>query len=201
MRTISIILFALLAGCTSIKESFESSAPQLLLQHPLPPLPESFSAPSVPLNLALYIQTDGSVEKIILIKGSGIASWDSAALNIIKQWRFSPARLNDQPISTWYYISTILRPAIPIYMTLAEIQCTTLAQVDSTYEQLTSGKQLTELTTPCCIDTVQGTVPGIATVNVYQYPEKIRNILVKLNVNEFSHPIPYGDRFIIFQRL
>jgi hypothetical protein len=141
------------------------------------------------------------VEKVIIRKGSGVASWDSAARNTIKQWRFSPARLENQPISTWYYIHTTLRSAFPIYMTLAEVRCNTLAQIDSAYEQLASGKQLPELITPCSIDTVHGTKPGIATVNIYQYPESIRNILVKLNIHEFSHPIPYGDRFVIFQRL
>ena len=90
---IFLLCIVCLVGCSSMKQTSDASAPQLLLKHPLPLIPESFPRLSFDLDVVLFILEDGSVGKARLLSGSEDASWDSLALASIKQWRFTPARI------------------------------------------------------------------------------------------------------------
>jgi hypothetical protein len=201
MRLLSSFVLVLLFGCISFNPPIDHSIPQILIQQPLPPLPDTFNEPSIHLKLALFIIEDGSVNMAFMRKGSGNPDWDSTALKIIYHWKFIPAIQNHQPVKSWYYLHTHVRFASPIYMVLAEVRCMTNEQADSIYRELRLGKSLADLQTSCRIDTLQqGTNPSSG-VNIYQYPTRIRDELMKLSVDECSPPLEYGDRYVIFQRL
>jgi TonB family protein len=201
MRLLSMLVLLLLTGCATTNVPTDRSIPQILLQQPLPPLPDSFDGHHFDLNIALYVLEDGSVNRVVMRQASGNALWDSAAVETIKGWRFAPAHVDGKPIRTWYYLNSLVQYANPIYMTLVEVHCLTIEQADSVYRQLILGKHLADLETPCGIDTLrENSYPSIG-INIYQYPKRIRNVLVKLDVNEFSRPIEYGNKYVIFQRL
>jgi TonB family protein len=201
MRYVSTLCVLFILGCAPFKPTIDHSTPQLLLQHPLPPLPSSFDKPVFDLNIAIFVLEDGSANRVLLRQGSGNPQWDTAAVETVKQWRFAPAYREQSPMRTWYYVHSRVRYATPIYMMLAEVDCMTIDQANSVYEQLTLGKQLADLETPCRIDTVREKYTHMNGVNIYQYPQHIRDVLVKLDINEYSRPVEFGNKYVIFQRL
>ena len=128
-----IILLCLgcLIGCSTMRQTTDASIPQILIQYPLPIVPESISRTYFGLDIILFVLNDGSVENVRFIKGSGDDSWDSLAIETIKRWRFTPARIDNQPISTWTRLRTTVKYANPQYISLAEILCTTVEEADS----------------------------------------------------------------------
>ena len=198
---IFLLCIVCLIGCSSMKQVSDASAPQLLLKHPLPLLPESFSRLSFDLDIVLFILEDGSVSKARLLKGSDDASWDSLAVASIKQWRFTPARTGNQPFSTWFRLRTTVIYAKLQIMNLAEILCTTQEEADSVYEAIEQGHDFGELAMRYSVDPSREMKGMLGEVNINMYPEDIFGSLKKLDINAYTKPIKYGDLYVIFKRL
>jgi len=184
-----------------MEQTSDGSVPQLLLKHPLPPIPESFSRLSFDLDVVLFILEDGSVSKARLLKGSDDASWDSLAIASIKQWRFTPARTENQPISTWFHLRTKVRYAKLQIMNLAEILCTTPEESDSVYEAIEHGHDFGELAMRYSVDPSREMKGILGEVNINMYPENIYKSIEDLAINGYTKPIKYGDLYVIFKRL
>ncbi len=199
--TIFLLCIVCLVGCSSMKQIPDASGPQVLLKHPLPPIPESFSRTPFDLDVVLFILEDGSVGKARLLKGSDDASWDSLAIASIKQWRFTPARTESQPISTWFHLRTKIRYAKLQIMNLAEILCTTPEEADSVYEAIERGQDFGELAMRHSVDPSREMKGILGEVNINMYPEDIFKSLEKLVLNTYTKPIKYGDLYAIFKRL
>ena len=200
---LSILLLCMVCfvGCASMQQTDNASVPQLLLKHPFPPIPESFSRTSFDLDVVLFILEDGSVGKARLLKGSNDASWDSLALASIKQWRFTPARSEKQPISTWFRLRTNVRYAELQIMNLAEILCTTPEEADSVYEAIEQGHDFGELAMRYSVDPSREMKGMLGEVNINMYPEDIFKSIGKLPINAYTKPMRYGDLYVIFKRL
>jgi len=198
---IVIIIISLFAGCVSTQQISEITIPQLLVQEPLPALPESIQNSPSEISMELYIKKDGSVEKVRLVKGSGDASWDSLASSTIIRWQFVPAQVNDKPISTWFHLRAPISYNIPKFFTLAEIVCNNKKTIDSMYKELHQGKDFGELAEHYSVASSREKKGEIGFVNIYCYPEYIRKNILHLGLNNFTEPLKYGDQFIIFKRL
>ena len=196
-----LLCIVCLIGCSSMKQTSDTSAPQLLLKHPLPLIPESFPRLSFDLDVVLFILEDGSVGKARLLNGSDDASWDSLALASIKQWRFTPARSENQPISTWFHLRTTVIYAKLKIMNLAEILCTTSEEADSVYKAIEQGHDFGELAMRHSVDPSREMKGILGEVNIDMYPENIYKSLGKLAINAYTRPIKYGDLYAIFKRL
>jgi parvulin-like peptidyl-prolyl isomerase len=198
---ILILCMVYFVGCAPMRQIDNTSVPQLLLKHPLPPIPESFSRLSFDLDVVLFILEDGSVSKGRLLKGSDDASWDSLAIASIKQWRFTPARTDNQPISTWFHLRTKVRYADLQIMNLAEILCTTSEEADSVYEALELGHDFGELAMRCSVDPSREMKGILGEVNINMYPEDIFKSIGKLAIDTYTKPMKYGDLYVVFKRL
>jgi len=62
--------------------------------------------------LAILVDAEGRPEKIVLNRSSGFTSLDTAAEEIVKIWRFQPARYGSQQVESWV--------KVPIVFTLTE---------------------------------------------------------------------------------
>jgi TonB family protein len=184
-----------------MKQTSDASAPQLLLKHPLPTIPESFSRAPIDLDVVLFILEDGSVGKARLLKGSEDASWDSLALASIRQWRFAPARTENQPISTWFHLRTKVRYANLQIMNLEEILCTRPEEADSVYEAIEHGNDFGDLAMRYSVDPSREMKGMLGEVNINMYPENISMSIEKLAINAYTKPMKYGDLYVIFKRL
>ena len=189
-----------IAGCISLQQTVDSDAPQLLYQTPLPAYPASIQRLPTEITLAVYVLENGTVEQVRISKSSS-ARWDSLAMIAIKQWRFSPARTNGRPFSTWFHMRAPLHYTGPLSLFLAEILCMTKAAADSIYEALERGQDFGVLARRCSIDTLRETGGVIGEVNIFCYPENIRGALKQLDIGEYTKPLLYGNQYILFQRI
>jgi hypothetical protein len=190
-----------LVGCSSLPQIAGTSIPQLLVQYPLPEIPTSVQKPPLEIYLALLINKDGSVAKVRFIDGSGSITWDSLAAITIKRWQFLPARINDQPVSTWFHLRAPLRYRKPLYLYLAKIECATIERADSVYKALEHGQDFNDLASRYSIDSSYTNRGVLGVVNIYCYPQNIRQYLFLLQIDEFTKPLKYGDQYIIFKRM
>ncbi len=200
-QAILFICVCCLFGCSSIPYTTDTSSPQLLIQYPLPPTPESMRQAEFQIDMILFILEDGSVGKARLLKGIDDASWDTAALATIEKWRFAPARMNNQPVSTWYRLKTTVQAANPVNMPLAEILCTNADVADTVYEALKQGKDFSEMAVKYSVSPSRDKQGLLGNVNINIYPENIRKILGRLSPDDFTKPTKYGDLYAIFKRL
>jgi hypothetical protein len=196
-----LLCFLFLAGCSSMQQISDGSVPKLLIQSPLPPFPETLTRPVLELETVMFIMEDGTVGKTRMLKGSGDATWDSLALASLKQWRFTPARMDNKPVGSWYHMQSTFRFASPQLMNLAEILCTTDEEADSVYNVIEQGQNFSELAMRFSVDPSREMSGNLGEVNINLYPENIRKPLSKLKVNDYTKPIKYGDLYAIFKRL
>jgi len=198
---ICVLCLVHLVGCSSINQMSDRSVPQLLIQSQLPPLPVTVKQQVFDLDIVLFVMEDGTVGKTRMLKGSGDAAWDSLALSSINQWRFTPARMDNKPVASWFHMQSTLRSAEPQYMNLAEILCTSEEEADSVYEAIEAGQDFKELAMKYSVDPSREMGGLLEKVNIYIFPENIRKSLSKLGKNDYTKPIKYGDLYAIFKRL
>jgi TonB family protein len=200
MRTFTFLLCVLcVAGCSTMKQITDESKPHLLFQRPLPVIPESIKRLSFDLDVVLFILVDGTVDKARIVNGSGDAAWDAQAIESIKQWRFTPARMKDQAINTWYRLHMTVRYAEPRIRNLSEILCTSLEEADSVYKALASGADFGELAMKCSVSPSREMNGAVGEIDINMYPENIREVLKNMAENEYTKPIKYGDLYAIFK--
>jgi hypothetical protein len=199
--TILFLSLLFLMGCSSMQQMYEGTAPKLLIQSPLPPFPESLTRPVFELETVLFIMEDGTVGKTRMLKGSGDATWDSLALSSMRQWRFTPARMDNKPVGSWFHMQSTLRYANPQLMNLAEILCTTEDEADSVYNAIEQGQNFNELAMRYSVDPSREMSGMLGEVDINLYPENIRKPLNKLSINGYTKPLQYGDLYAIFKRL
>ena len=199
--TIFLLCLVCFIGCSFMKEIPDGSMPHLLIQSPLPPFPETLTHQVTELEIVIFVLEDGTVGKARMLKGSGDAEWDSLALSSMKQWRFTPARMDNKPVSSWFHMKSTIRIASPQYMNLAEILCTTEEEADSVYDAIGQGKNFNELAMRCSVDPSREMGGILGNVNINLYPENIRKPLSKLVINDYTKPLKYGDLYAIFKRL
>ncbi len=188
-------------GCASTYQTAEIEAPRLLIQYPLPEIPQSIKTPPSHLDMKLFIQEDGSVVKVRLLSQSGSALWDSLAIERIQKWRFLPARQDNRLVSSWFYLHAVIKYVQPLYFPLAALYCTTQEEAESLYTAIERGENFHDIGVRLAADTSRGRYRVLGTINVYSYPEKIRQVLLGLNEGENSRPVRYGNEYVIFRRL
>jgi TonB family protein len=188
-------------GCSSTQQATDDSFPQLLTRTPLPVIPSSVSQPYFEMDMVLFILEDGSVNNVRMRRGSGDNVWDSLAVASIKQWRFVPARLENNVVSTWFRLKLTVKYANPRYLSLAEILCNTKDAADSVYEALLQGENFGELATRYSVTPSRAQKGILGEVDINLYSENIGKAIQQLGVEEFTKPVKFGDQFAIFKRL
>jgi len=188
-------------GCVSTYQTAEIEAPRVLMQYPLPEIPPSIKTPPSHLDIQLFIHEDGSVVKVRLLSQSGSALWDSLVIERIREWRFLPARQNNHPVSSWYHLHAAVKYVHPLYFSLAALYCTTREEAESLYTAIERGENFHDVGVRHAADTSHRRYRVLGTINVYSYPEKIRQVLLGLDEGEHSRPIKYGDEYAIFKRM
>jgi parvulin-like peptidyl-prolyl isomerase len=199
--TVLLLCIVCFIGCSSLKQSSDSSVPHVLIQSQLPPIPVKLQQPVIELDVVMFIMEDGTVGKTRMLKGSGDAEWDSLALSSIKEWRFTPARMENKPVGSWFHMQSTLRYADPQYMNLAEILCTSEEEADSLYKVIEQGQNFKELAMRYSVDPSREMGGILGNVNINVFPDNIRRPLSILIINDYTKPIKYGDLYAIFKRL
>jgi len=198
--SVILICLIILSGCSSVQQTTNYHNPVLLVQHPFPSVPPSVSKPDQLLAADIYIQKDGSIGEVILIKGSGIKAWDSIAVETIRTWVYSPMRINDTPVACWVHQKMKVALAEPVLYSLSALLFPSYEIADSFYNNLVGGRKFEEVANTVSKLPELGKYIDIGEVDIYQYAESIRSNLTDLDKGKFTKPIKYDDHYIIFKR-
>lgn len=76
------------------------------LDNPRPPYPGVSRRLGEEGEVRLRVRVDpaGLAQQVEIQQGSGYSRLDQAALETVRQWRFVPARLGDQPVAAWIIV-------------------------------------------------------------------------------------------------
>ncbi|MFA6540260.1 MAG: TonB family protein [Bacteroidota bacterium] len=196
--TICVLFFS---ACSSTQQVSELVLPELLIQQPLPPFPASFVSPTVKIDLEILVIEDGSVKHVRLLSTSGNPEWDSTALLAIKNWRYSPAIYQGKPVRLWLHQTATVQFSQPHLVPLAEIICTTQEEADTAYARLAEGCEFCDMVLMYSISSSKQQRGSLGEVNIHLYPDHVERALEQLAENEFTKPIKFGDKYIIFKRI
>ncbi len=187
---ISFVLSLMVGGCASARQSEAPYAKlELISVAPLPPLKSTTYAAGAKLNFMLHVIQDGTVDQVKIIGSSGDAEWDSLALISIRHWKYDVPRRDSVPVDVWVRQPVVVKIVQPVVMTLGELVCASLEEADSLYSLLEGGEEL---------DTLFKNT--IETVDITSRPQRIRDELIGLKINELTRPIHLGDSYVIYKR-
>jgi len=59
------------------------------------------------VKLQILVNTDGRVEDVRIVAGSGYTELDQTAQRAVRSWRFSPALKNGSPVAAWATVPVV----------------------------------------------------------------------------------------------
>ncbi len=194
----SLIFFS---ACSSTQQTTGITPPELVFQYPLPAFPKPLTASYLRIDLKILVDKNGSVRDVALQNSSGSLSWDSAAANAIRQWKYSPARYEEKPVSIWLQQTAIVKFSDPQYILLAEIVFNNAATADSAFALLERGADFSEIVQKYSIAPSRSNNGSLGVVNVQIFPQQIKTILLKLKTGTHTAPLKQGEQFTIYKHL
>ncbi|MCL5020704.1 MAG: energy transducer TonB [Bacteroidetes bacterium] len=191
----------LLTGCASFNSLDSKIVPPTLIEKPsLPPPPPALAQRDFYLRMEILVGKDGSVRHVTLLKSSGDEVWDSAAMQRVMEWKYSPALLDDKPIQMRIIQAARVISSVPVMMDLSEIVCAKSSQADSAYALLKAGASF-DSTAAIYGSSVPIIRSGhIGEVDIHQFPDDIQAEISALRKGDFTHPLPLGPYLAIFMR-
>ncbi len=202
MKLLVLVLSLIfLSACSSTQQTSGVTLPELVYQYPLPAFPKPLSSSPLRIDLKIFINENGSVREVELQNSSGSLEWDSAAVKAIHQWKYSPARYEDKPVSIWLRQTAIVKFSDPLYLLLGEIQFNSKEEADSAFMLLETGTDFSEIVLKYSVDSSRMKNGSLGAVNIQIFPEHIKNVLLKLKSGDHTAPIKHGEQFAIFKRL
>jgi len=195
-------LAVLYVGCALFGQMGSDITPPTLIQRTaLPAPPPNINTQDFNLKMELLISKDGEVLYAQLKNSSGDSEWDSAAVKSILHWKYSPAMSNGKPIQLKISQLAHVVPAPPLMMNLAEIMCATLADADSAYGALQAGASFDSLAKRYSISSSAEKRGSLGSVDIHMYGDEIQAELKKLDPGEYTHPIEFGQDYVIYKRM
>lgn len=202
MKHMLVLLFFLVAGCSASHEINSSvEPPELVSLVPLPPYRGLSFQQNIKLDLVICVGKDGTVKDVKCLSSSGNSDWDTLAIRSVKGWRFTPPRRNGEPTDLWIRQSVTVEFQEPIMMALGEVSSGSQHFADSLFQMLVNGTEFNELATQPAPAFPEVRVNMLGTVDITQYPPRLREALTKLRVGDITHPVKIGDRYFIYKRL
>lgn len=201
-KIIFICLFFIISGC-SIFQPDETILiqPRLVEQADLPPINSQFINNNFEFYCEMVISCCGKVERAKLLTSSGDPVWDSLAQVSLMKWKYCPAVYEGHPIKLSVRRKIKVVFDNPKVYPLAEIQLQNYQIADSVYKALLNGADFSLLAFSCSISDTKLINGHLGNVNIKHYNDEIKNALAKLDEGEFTEPLAYGDRFVIYKRL
>ena len=192
---------SMIAGCASFDGLNSKIIPPTLIEKAtLPPPPPAFASRDFYIKMEILVGKDGAVRHVTLTRSTGDEQWDSAALQRIMEWKFSPATLDDKPIQMRIIQTARVVSAQPEIMDISEIVCATSANADSAYALLKSGAPF-DSTASIFRSSVPILPSGhIGEVDIHRFPGEVQDELKTLKSGGYTHPLPLGSYFAIFKR-
>ncbi len=199
---IFVLIALLCCGCTTLQTpEAPDTLPQLIYQAPLPPWPTASYVQGLTLELMIRVASDGSVHKALLLTRSGNLTWDSLALETIRQWRFSPARMGGTPVPCWIQQKARVQFEAAVPMVLSELVCTHHTLADSLYTLLAGGASFDSLARQYSVAASRDRGGFLGEIDTRAFPAHVRRQLANLQVGDITKPLVIGQNVVILKRL
>jgi len=202
MHRIAVVVLVLLAGCAAGRRSVAPvEGARVVSLTPLPRLSASAPLGGLKMDILFLVQRDGSVADVRFVESSGDPSWDRAAADSMRQWRFVLQEPDTSLEAQWVRTSVIVQFQEPDVMTLGELTVGTRKEADSLYALLREGADFSTLARELSKGTSNQCGWFLGAINISRYPRHIRQALRTLAVNEITPPLQVDSHFAIFKRL
>ncbi len=199
---IFVVVASIFAGCAFFSETQNPDIlPQVIYRTPLPMVPSDWSDSQPKMEVIIHVSRTGEVITAKFADPSGYDTWETKALEEMKQWRFSPARLGQESVSVWVRLPMTIRFMDQKVMFLAELVCIDRSCADSAYQLLESGYPFEAV-----VERLPGAANGtyektIGETDIRVYSRELQKELGQLKESTYTKPIRIGDSFVIFKRL
>ncbi|MBW7887502.1 MAG: peptidylprolyl isomerase [Bacteroidetes bacterium] len=202
MKPLSFLLcLAFLAGCSSVSQNPDLILPQIVERIPLPMYPPCPANSNTRIEFQYLVMEDGTVRHVNLLSGSTDEDWNARAIATIMQWKYQPAYYQGNPVRLWLKQTAVVRVSDLQILTLAEITSSSKREADSLYQLLKNGCPFCDVAKLFSKSATRINEGLIGEVNIQSYPEHIQAVLSKLETDEITKPIQYGEKYVIFKRV
>ncbi|PIU44955.1 MAG: hypothetical protein COS95_06405 [Ignavibacteriales bacterium CG07_land_8_20_14_0_80_59_12] len=101
------------------------------------------------LRVRMHVTRDGEIDHIEPLFSTGNDAFVRIAIESIRLWRFSPARLGGKPVGVWVIQTFVVRLEAPSVHTIREILVSNKALADSLFVLLRAGAPFDSLARAC----------------------------------------------------
>ncbi len=165
----------------------------------LPVFPGETDSGELLLEVLFYINADGSVDDVQLQNTSGYESWDSLALDKMKQWRFKVPEEERSGIILRKNINVQLLPSEILNLGVLIAESENDAKI--LHNRLRAGINFDRLVrqasenSPLIRDGYY-----LEEVDTIDFPADLSKILLDLEAGDYSRPVLWEGDFVIFRR-
>ncbi len=201
MKSLLVVLLAVLAGCTFFQETqIPTEQPELISMAPLPPLRPTHPVTGLRLTVMMHVTEAGTVDQARMVGSSGDLDWDSLAVKSVKEWVFVPSIRNGVATDYWIRQLLIVQVQDPIVMPLVELEVATLEEANSIHTLLVRGMDIDSIIEhPAAGSTVREKILG--PVNLAIFAPHIREVVKELRDSDITPPLRRGGKYVIFKRI
>ncbi len=205
MRNAPIIVALILiatgtSGCAIFGSVEGKITPPTLIEKVALPTPPAGNE-NMFLKAELLVAKDGSVRLVRLLTSSGDSKWDSDAVDIIKQWKYSPPLENNVPVQMRIVQIAHVVATPPLQVHLAQLFFKTESQADSALALLKAGASFDSLAGTNSIKNSVLHGGDLGDVDVHLFPQDIQGELSSLKQGQLSQVLPMGPYYSIFKRI
>ncbi len=202
MKRLMIVWLVLLWGCATTEDVGQSlTRPELVSLTPLPPRRAPRIEQGLKLDVVMHVTKEGTVDEAQFRGSSGDPTWDSLAVEAIKNWKFVSARRNGIPVDVWIRQQVTVEFQEPVYMVLSELICSNLREADSVLALLREGADFLLLAKQSG-GRLLGGEPGLQQgIDLAVFPPAVSTELRRLREGDMTRPIRVGDKYIIYMRV
>ena len=200
----SAITAAILGGCGGSAELLnEYDTLPKLREYTPPTYPEKFllSQENAEVVLSLRVDEAGNVRGVTILKSSGQADLDSAALIAAKKWRYHPASKGGKPVPIVVHQKVLFSTKLTESISFYEIVVSRKDLADSLASLLESGADFSEIAKRYS-EAPSASHGGFReTVRYDTLPAAVRVALERLAPGQLSPPFELNDgRYMIIKR-
>lgn len=198
---IIFLLAFIIIGCAANQQTESpSQQPELISMTSLPSIAPTSSTIGLKLNVLFHVKGDGWVTEVKLLGSSGDPEWDRAAVDSMKQWRFTANHFDSLSAGQWIRSMIVLQVQEPTVLTLGEMSVDTPQAADSLYALIQTGTEFEVLSKQVAPGASTPIGKFLGAVDIARYPKHVRDSLRRLGMNDCTHPIRIGSKFTIFKR-
>ena len=201
MKSMFFVLMLVLVGCGTQQRFAPNDSVPYPIEMALFPVLSDPPEDDVVLTVLFYIGHEGQVLDVALAQPGVSPTWDAAAIDSMKTWRFTNPPRYDDSDGVWVRRSVKVQFEEPYVLDLVTLKMDTQEIADSVFSTLRYRSRFIDLFEDSSNHNFNYAYSLERGVNVGRYPDYVRTELRKLRINSYTRPIQIDHNFVIIQRV